>query len=73
MKRTILNRTLLIGDQVLSTKTSSPLVPFNPRLPSMDAIATLSQDSHTLYLAVINLSETDEMETTIRLKFLHTR
>ncbi len=56
------------GTHVLSTQASSPGVPFNPQLPALDAVATLSQDGNTLYLAVTNASETDEMATTIRLK-----
>jgi alpha-N-arabinofuranosidase len=56
-----------IGAKVLSTHTSSPMVSFNPKLPALDAAATLGQDGHTLYLAVINRSEDDDMETAIRL------
>jgi alpha-N-arabinofuranosidase len=56
-----------VGNQVLSTHTNSPTVPFNSQLPTLDAVATLSQDGNTLYLAVINRSEADDMATTIRL------
>ncbi|MGA2074757.1 MAG: alpha-L-arabinofuranosidase C-terminal domain-containing protein [Terriglobia bacterium] len=56
-----------IGNQVLTTQTSSPTVPFNPQLPTVDAVATLGQDGHMLYLAVINRSEGDDIAITIRL------
>jgi alpha-N-arabinofuranosidase len=56
------------GTQVLDTQSNSPAVAFNPQLPAIDAVATLSQDGTRLYLAVTNASETDEMATTIRLK-----
>lgn len=55
-----------VGSQVLSSQTSSPTVPFNPRLPALDAVATLSEDGHTLFLAVINRSERDDVRTAIR-------
>jgi alpha-L-arabinofuranosidase len=56
------------GTQVLSTQSSSAAVAFNSQLPSLDAIATLSQDGTKLYLAVTNASETDDEGATIRLK-----
>lgn len=55
------------GKTVLATTTQSPAVSFNPKLPTLDAIATESADKHTLYLAVINRAESTEMPASLRI------
>jgi alpha-L-arabinofuranosidase len=57
-----------IGDQVLNTQTRSPSVSFNADLPALDALATLSADERTVFLAVINRSETEEVASSIQLQ-----
>lgn len=57
-----------IGSRVLSTTTHGPMVRFNPQLPALDAIATMSRDGNILYLAVVNRAETDDILATIHLK-----
>ena len=53
------------GKSVLLTSTRSPMVTFDNHLPSLDATATLSADRRTLYLAVINRNEEQDMSATI--------
>jgi alpha-N-arabinofuranosidase len=55
------------GSSVLATSTESPMSAFNPHLPALDSLATLSADGRTLYLAVINRSEDQDVSTTMRL------
>jgi alpha-L-arabinofuranosidase len=55
------------GSSVLATSTQSPAAAFNPRLPTLDGLATLGADGRTLYLAVINRSEDQEVSATIRI------
>ena len=55
------------GSSVLATATQSPRAAFNPRLPALDALATLGADGHTLYLAVINRSEDQNLSARIRI------
>lgn len=43
------------------------MAPFNPHLPTLDSLATLSADGRTLYLAVINRSEDQDLSATIRI------
>jgi hypothetical protein len=57
-----------IGSQVLSTTTQTPMTDFNPQLPALDAIATLGEDGNTIYLAVVNRSEAEDMPTVLDLK-----
>ena len=52
----------------LSTTTRAPRVAFNRQLPALDAVATLSEDGSTLYLAVVNSSEAEDIPATVRLK-----
>jgi alpha-N-arabinofuranosidase len=53
------------GATVLKTVTSGRSVEFDPKLPALDAIATLSDDRHTLYLAVVNRAESTDVEAKI--------
>jgi alpha-L-arabinofuranosidase len=53
------------GKTVLKTTTNSKGVEFDAKLPSLDAIATLSDDRHTLYLAVVNRAESTDVKTAI--------
>jgi len=55
------------GDTVLSTSTTGPSAPFNANLPLLDSIATLSADRRTLYLAVVNLGEEQDLDTRIQI------
>jgi len=55
------------GSAVLATSTASPTTPFNAHLPTLDSLATLSADARTLYLAVINRSEDQDLSAAIRL------
>jgi len=55
------------GSSVLATSTASPMAPFNPHLPTLDSLATLSADGRTLDLAVINRSEDQELNAAIRM------
>jgi alpha-N-arabinofuranosidase len=55
------------GSSVLATSTQSPMAPFNAQLPTLDSLATLNADGHTLYLSVINRSEDQDMSATIRI------
>ena len=56
------------GNTVLNTSTQSPATGFNAKLPRLDAIATLSSDDHTLYLAVVNRDEDHDVNTSIRVR-----
>ena len=53
------------GDTVLKTTTSAKGVEWDPRLPALDAIATLSGDRHTLYVAVVNRAASTDVKTQI--------
>ncbi len=55
------------GKTVLSTSEKSPPVAFNPDLPMLDAIATLSGDRKTMYLAVVNRAEDADVDTTLNI------
>ncbi len=55
------------GSQVLSTHTQSSVASFDAQLPVLDSQATLSEDGKTLYLAVINRSETEVLTPQIRI------
>jgi alpha-N-arabinofuranosidase len=55
------------GSSILATSTQSPMAAFNPQLPTLDSLATLSADGRTLYLAVINRSEDQDLSATIRI------
>jgi alpha-L-arabinofuranosidase len=55
------------GSFVLATSTQSQMAPFNPHLPTLDSLATLSADGRTLYLAVIIRSEDQDLSATIRI------
>ena len=57
-----------IGNSVLATSTEGPMTSFNAQLPALDAIATLSEDGETLYLAVINRNVADEVSSTVEIK-----
>ncbi|MGI9071570.1 MAG: alpha-L-arabinofuranosidase C-terminal domain-containing protein [Bryobacteraceae bacterium] len=57
-----------IGDRVVSCRTRSPNVTFDPGLPSLDAAATISDDGKTLFLAVVNRDERDAISSGIDLK-----
>jgi alpha-N-arabinofuranosidase len=56
------------GSSVLTTSTQSPMTAFNPHLPALDSLATLSADGRTVYLAVINRNEDQELSATIRIR-----
>ena len=56
------------GSSVLATSTQSPRLVFDARLPSLDSLATLSVDGRTLYLAVINRSEDQDLSAAIRIE-----
>jgi alpha-N-arabinofuranosidase len=55
------------GSSVLATSTESPMTSFNQHLPALDSLATLSADGHTVYLAVVNRNEDQDVSATIRL------
>ena len=55
------------GKTVLKTTTAAKGVEFNSNLPALDAIATLSEDRRTLYLAVVNRAEATDIKTRISL------
>ena len=55
------------GSSVLATSTLSPMTAFNPHLPALDSQATLSADGRTLYVAVINRSEDQDLSATMRI------
>ena len=57
-----------IGANVLATTAQSPTVSFNPGLPALDAIATLSADGKKIYVGVVNRSEDRAINTSVRLK-----
>jgi alpha-N-arabinofuranosidase len=57
-----------IGTRVLQTAVTSPMTSFNGELASLDAIATLSEDSHRLYLAVVNREENSQIAAPIHLQ-----
>jgi len=56
------------GDTVLNTSTESSMVGFNAKLPMLDSIATVSGDSRTLYLSVVNRDEDHDVNTRIRIR-----
>jgi len=56
-----------VGTRVLETAASGPMTSFNHDLPTLDAIATLSDDGSRLYLAVVNREESGEIPVTIGL------
>jgi len=56
------------GDSVLASKATSPGTNFNPPMPALDAIATLSGDGHTLYLAAINRNESEDVSANIQVR-----
>ena len=56
------------GSTVLSTSTASPMAPFDPKLSLLDGIATLSADKRTLYVAVVNRAEDQDLDTSIRIQ-----
>jgi alpha-N-arabinofuranosidase len=56
------------GETVLKTNTDSKGVEWDPKLPALDAIATLSADHHTLYLAVVNRAASTGVKTQIAVK-----
>jgi alpha-N-arabinofuranosidase len=56
------------GSTVLSTATTSPVASFDARLPLLDAIATISGDRRTLYLAVVNRAEEQDVDAYIRMQ-----
>jgi alpha-N-arabinofuranosidase len=53
------------GDTVLKTTTSAKGVEWDPGLPALDAIATLSADHHTLYVAVVNRAASTDVKAQI--------
>lgn len=57
-----------IGNRVVSCRTRSPNVAFDPTLPSLDAAGTISADGKTLFIAVINRSEREAISSRIDLK-----
>jgi alpha-L-arabinofuranosidase len=56
------------GKSILATSTQSPMLNFNPQPPALDSIATLSDDSHTLYLAVINRNGSEDLQAHIQIR-----
>jgi len=56
------------GSSVLTTSTQCPMTAFNPHLPALDSLATMSADGRTVYLAVINRNEDRELTATIRIR-----
>lgn len=59
------------GRRVLRTTTASPMTDFNSNLPVLDAQATAGEDGHTLYLAVVNRSESADVSSGIRIEGGH--
>lgn len=57
-----------IGSEVLQTRATAPPMPFNPKLPALDAVATRGPDGRTLYLAVVNRSQEETVSTQINVK-----
>jgi alpha-L-arabinofuranosidase len=55
------------GETALTTSTDSPPVGFDKTLPALDAMASLSSDHKTLYLAVVNRSVGEDVETPIEI------
>ncbi len=53
---------------MVSCTTRSPNTSFDPDLPALDAVATLSADGRTLFLTVINRSELYSLDAAIDLK-----
>jgi alpha-N-arabinofuranosidase len=56
-----------IGSEVLKTEIDVPPVPFDGRVPALDAIGTKSADGRTLYLAVVNRAREEGVTTRIKL------
>lgn len=56
-----------IGKTILATETNVAPVAFNPRLPALDAVATLAGGGGTVYLAVVNRSEDRAISATVHL------
>ncbi len=56
-----------IGSRVLETRAESPPASFNPELPALDAVATLSEKGDRLCLAVVNRSEQEDILTSVQL------
>jgi alpha-L-arabinofuranosidase len=56
------------GKSILATSTGSPMLNFNAQVAAFDSIATLSDDGHTLYLAVINRNESEDSQANIRIR-----
>jgi alpha-N-arabinofuranosidase len=55
------------GSTVLNTSTNGPMAPFDAKLPLLDGIATMSGDKHTLYVAVVNRAEEEDLDTHIQI------
>ena len=58
----------IFGNRVVRCATRGPNVGFDPHLPALDGVATLSEDGRTLFVAVINRNERDSLDATIDLK-----
>jgi len=56
------------GKTVLRTSTAGPMAAFDPNLPLLDSVATLSADQRTLYVAVVNRAEDQDLDTSIRIE-----
>jgi alpha-L-arabinofuranosidase len=62
-----------IGAHVLQTAVTSPMTSFNGELAALDAIATLSENGHQLYLAVVNRDENSEITASVQLQHWRVR
>jgi alpha-N-arabinofuranosidase len=56
-----------IGTEVLKTDTTASPVPFNAKLPALDAVATRASDGRTIYLAVVNRAQNQAVSAKIDL------
>jgi len=57
-----------IGKDILKTDTNVAPVPFNAKLPALDAAVTRSADGSKLYLAVVNRAQEEPVAAQVNLK-----
>jgi alpha-N-arabinofuranosidase len=57
-----------IGKDILKTETNVAPVPFEDKLPALDAVVTRSADGSKLYLAVVNRAQEEAVSAQINLK-----
>jgi len=56
------------GAEVLKTDATASAVPFDAKLPALDAIATRAANGNTVFLAVVNRAQNETVATKIDLK-----